>query len=84
MFSGIIKSSLPNDIPALNACLKPKSFNLSQKITVFFWPVNLNTMSIISDTIFLGKTLSINEKVISLFLGSRFAKINLTTVIILF
>ena len=25
-----------DDIPALNACLNPKSFNLSQKITVFF------------------------------------------------
>ena len=33
---GIIKSSLPKEIPALKACLKPKSFNLSQNITVVF------------------------------------------------
>ena len=34
-FKPTIKS-FPKDIPALNACLNPKSFNLSQKITVVF------------------------------------------------
>ena len=43
LFSGITKSSFPNEIPALNACLNPRSFNLSQKITVDFCPQNLNT-----------------------------------------
>ena len=36
LFFGITKSSLPNEIPALKACLNPRSFNLSQKITVVF------------------------------------------------
>ena len=43
LFSGITKSSFPNEIPALKACLKPKSFNLSQNITVDFCPENLKT-----------------------------------------
>ena len=61
LLSGITKSSLPKEIPALNACLKPRSFNLSQNITVFFCPVNLKTISIISETVLFGKTLSTNE-----------------------
>ena len=40
---------------------KPKSFNLSQNITVVFCPQNLKTISIISETVFFGKSLSINE-----------------------
>ena len=78
------KSSLPNEIPALNACLKPRSFNLSQKITVVFWPQNLNTTSIISETVFFGNNLSINEKLISLFLGNKFANKNLPAVEVYF
>ena len=54
LFDGITKSSFPNDIPALNACLKPKSFNLSQNITVVFCPQNLKTLSITSETVFLA------------------------------
>ena len=54
LFAGITKSSLPNEIPALNACLNPKSFNLSQNITVVFCPQNLKTISIISETVFFG------------------------------
>ena len=52
LFSGITKSSFPKEIPALNACLNPRSFNLSQKITVVFCPQNLNTMSITSEQLF--------------------------------
>ena len=33
---GINKSSFPKEIPALKACLNPKVFILSQKITVSF------------------------------------------------
>ena len=60
----MIKSSFPNEIPALNACLNPRSFNLSQKITVFFCPENLKTWSIISETTFFGYSLSINENLL--------------------
>ena len=84
LFGGITRSSLPNEIPALNACLKPKSFNLSQKITVVFWPQNLKTISIISETVFLGSNLSINENLISLFFGSKFANKNLPAVEVYF
>ena len=84
LFGGITRSSLPNEIPALNACLKPKSFNLSQKITVVFWPQNLKTISIISETVFFGRILSINENLISLFLGRRFANKNLPAVYLYF
>ena len=74
------KSSLPKEIPALNACLKPKSFNLSQKMTVVFCPQNLNTMSITSETTFLGNNLSTKENLISLFFGKRFANKNLSQI----
>ena len=84
MFSGITRSSLPNEIPALNACLKPKSFNLSQKITVVFCPQNLNTISITSETTFLGNNLSTKENFISLFFGNRFANKNLPAVDVYF
>ena len=36
LLSGITRSSFPNEIPALNAFLKPRVINLSQKITVSF------------------------------------------------
>ena len=84
LLEGIIKSSLPKEIPALNACLKPKSFNLSQNITVFFCPQNLKTISIISETIFLGNNLSIKENLISLFFGNKFARRNLPAVLVYF
>ena len=58
---GIIKSSLPNEIPALKACLKPKVFILSQKITVSFCPQYLKIVSITSDTFFLVSNLLIKE-----------------------
>ena len=66
LLSGIIRSSFPNEIPALKACLNPKSFNLSQNITVVFCPQNLKTISIISETIFFGNNLSIKENLMSL------------------
>ena len=80
----MIKSSLPKDIPALKACLKPKDFILSQKITVDFWPQNLKIVSIISDTFFLVKSLSINVNFILLCLGKTFAKRNLPAVLTYF
>jgi hypothetical protein len=49
---GIIKSSFPKEIPALKACLKPRVFILSQKITVSFCPQYLKIVSITSDTFF--------------------------------
>ena len=84
MLSGITKSSFPNEIPALNACLKPKSFSLSQKITVVFCPQNLNTLSMISETIFLGSNLSTNENLMSLFFGNKLASKNLPAVDVYF
>ena len=84
LLSGITKSSLPNDIPALNACLKPKSFNLSQKMTVVFWPQNLNTTSIISETTFFGNNLSTNENLMLWFFGNKFANKNLPAVDVYF
>ena len=84
MFSGIIKSSFPKEIPALKACLKPKSFSLSQKITVVFCPQNLKTMSIISETVFLGSNLSIKENLILKFLGNKLANRNLPAVVVYF
>ena len=84
LLSGITRSSFPNEIPALKACLKPKSFNLSQNMTVVFCPQNLNTTSIISDTIFLGSNLSTKENFILLFLGSKFANKNLPAVEVYF
>jgi hypothetical protein len=47
---GINKSSFPNEIPALNACLNPSVLILSQKITVSFWPQYLKIVSITSET----------------------------------
>ena len=64
LFSGITKSSFPKEIPALKACLNPRSFNLSQNITVDFCPENLNTWSIISDTVLFGNNLSIKENLL--------------------
>ena len=84
MFSGITRSSLPKEIPALKACLNPRSFNLSQKITVAFCPLNLNTWSIISETIFFGKSLSTKKNLLLTFFGKRFAKINLPAVLVYF
>ena len=84
MFSGITKSSFPNEIPALNACLNPRSLSLSQNITVAFWPENLKTWSIISETIFFGKSLSINENLLLILFGKRFANKNLPAVLICF
>ena len=84
MLSGITKSSLPKEIPALNACLNPKSFNLSQKITVVFCPQNLKTISITSETTFLGNNLSTKENLISLFFGNKFANKNLPAVEVYF
>ena len=71
-------------MPALKACLKPKFFKLSQKITVPFWPQNLKTISIISETIFFGRTLSTNENLILWFFGSMLANKNLPAVLVYF
>ena len=57
---------------------------MSQNITVVFCPQNLNTTSIISDTVFLGSNLSTKENLILLFLGSRFANKNLPAVEVYF
>ena len=84
LFSGITKSSFPKEIPALKACLNPRSFNLSQNITVDFWPQNLKTWSIISETTFFGNNLSINENLLLIFFGSKFANKNLPAVLICF
>ena len=84
LFSGITRSSFPNEIPALNACLKPKSFSLSQNMTVVFWPQNLKTTSIISETTFLGNSLSTRENLILLFFGSKLANKNLPAVDVYF
>ena len=54
---GIIKSSFPKDIPALKACLNPRVFILSQKITVSFCPQYLNIVSITSETFFFCQKL---------------------------
>ena len=51
------------DIPALNACLKPKVFILSQKITVSFCPQYLKIVSMTSETF--------------LFVNNLFTKLNL-------
>ena len=45
-----MRSSFPNDMPALKACLKPKVLIRSQKITVSFCPQYLNIVSITSET----------------------------------
>ena len=84
MLSGITKSSLPNDIPALKACLNPRSFNLSQNITVLFWPENLNTWSITSETIYFGSNLSTRANLLFKFFGIKFANKNLPAVLMSF
>ena len=38
LFLGITMSSLPNEIPALNASVKPRDMIRSQKMTDSFWP----------------------------------------------
>ena len=84
MVFGIIKSSFPNEIPALNACLKPKVLILSQKITVSFCPQYLKIVSITSETFFFVKSLFINENFMLLFLGNTFANKNLPAVLVYF
>ena len=61
---GIIKSSLPKDIPALKACLKPRVFIRSQNITVSFCPQYLKIVSITSETFFLVNNLLTNVNLI--------------------
>ena len=84
LLSGITKSSLPKEIPALNACLKPRSLSLSQNMTVLFCPENLKTWSITSETIFFGNNLSIKENLLLIFFGKRLANKNLPAVLICF
>ena len=38
LLSGMTMSSLPNEMPALNASVKPRPMIWSQKITNSFWP----------------------------------------------
>ena len=57
---------------------------MSQNITVLFCPQNLKTISITSETIFFGRSLSIKEKLIFLFFGNKFANKNLPTVLVYF
>ena len=78
---GIIKSSLPKEIPALKACLKPRSLILSQKITVSFCPQYLKIVSITSETFFFVSNLFTRLNFILLFFGSKFAKRNLPAVL---
>ena len=75
---------MPKEIPALNACLKPNDLIRSQKITVSFWPQNLNMVSIISETSFLVKSLSIIVNLILWFFGSTLANRNLPAVLVYF
>ena len=81
---GIIKSSLPNEIPALKACLNPRVFILSQKITVSFCPQYLKITSITSETFFLVNNLSTKVNFKLWFLGSKLANKNLPAVLIYF
>ena len=81
---GIIKSSFPKEIPALKACLKPRVFILSQKITVSFCPQYLKIVSITSDTFFLVKSLLTKENLILGFFGRIFANKNLPAVLVYF
>ena len=53
-------------------------------MTVDFWPQNLKTWSIISETTFLGKSLSTNENLLLILLGRIFANKNLPAVLINF
>ena len=83
-FSGIIKSSFPNDIPDINAYLKPRSFILSQKITVLFCPQNLKTKSMISETCFFASILSTRENLMFGLFGKMLANKNLPAVLVYF
>ena len=80
----LIKSSFPKDIPALNACLKPKVFILSQKITVSFCPQYLKIVSITSETFFFVNNLFIKLNFILWFLGNTLANKNLPAVLMCF
>ena len=53
-------------------------------MTVVFWPQNLKTISIISETVFFGKILSIKENLILLFFGNKLASKNLPAVEVYF
>ena len=81
---GIIRSSFPNEIPALNACLKPNVLILSQNITVSFWPQNLKIVSITSETFFFVRSLSIKVNFILLCFGRTLANKNLPAVLVYF
>ena len=81
LFTGITKSSLPNEIPALKACLNPKVLILSQKITVSFCPQYLKIVSITSETFFFVNNLFTRLNLILLFFGSKLAKRNLPAVL---
>ena len=80
----MIRSSFPNDIPALKACLNPSVFILSQKITVSFWPQYLKIVSITSETFFLVNNLFTNANLILWFFGNRLANKNLPAVLVYF
>ena len=82
--AGIIKSSLPKEIPALNACLNPSDFILSQNKTVSFWPQNRKIVSITSETFFFAKSLSINVNLILWCFGKTLANKNLPAVLVYF
>ena len=81
---GIIRSSLPKDIPALKACLNPSVFILSQNITVSFCPQYLKIVSITSETFFLVNNLFTKVNFILRFFGKTFAKRNLPAVLVCF
>ena len=51
-------------------CLNPRSFNLSQKMTVLFCPQNLKIWSITSETVFFGNNLSTKENLLFIFFGN--------------
>ena len=53
-------------------------------MTVLFWPENLNTWSITSETTFLGKSLSTNENLLLTFFGIKFDNKNLPAVLMCF
>ena len=81
LLSGIIRSSFPKDIPALNAFLNPNVIKRSQKITVSFCPQNLKTLSITSEIFFLERVLLIKSNLISLCFGKILEIINLPAVL---
>ena len=67
--SGTIKSSLPNEIPALQALVKPKVIILSTMMQVSFWPQWRYTVSMISEISFFLIKRFTNENGICGFLG---------------